>query len=133
MGCWVVESIDLTNPEHRDRILTAGLKAWNQIGWRWQLTDEERPRLVPSINVGDSLDDQRTQDWATKVGIMIGIFRRLKILYSDRFAYAWIKLPNTNPLLGGMRPMDFMIEGGLPAMAKVALLLEGRIGIDSRL
>ena len=128
-----MEGIDLIKPEDRDSILAAGLKAWNRIARYWQLTDEERRGLVPSLDVGYPLEDQSTRDWATTLGMMIGIFRRLKILYSDRLAYAWIKLPNTNPLFGGRRPMDFMIEGGIPAMAKVALLLEGRIGIDSRL
>jgi hypothetical protein len=29
----VLERIDLTNPEHRDSILPAGLKAWDRIAW----------------------------------------------------------------------------------------------------
>ena len=129
----MLERIDLSNPEHRDSILAAGLKAWDRIAWFWQLTGDEQLGLVPPLNEGDSLEGQGMRNAATKLGIMIGIFRRLRLLYSDRFAYSWIKLPNTNPLFGGTRPLDFMIEGGIPAMGKVALLLEGRIGIDSRL
>lgn len=129
----MLERIDLLHPEHRDSILPAGLKAWDRIAGFWQLTGDERFGLVPHLNEGEPLEDQGMRDEATRLGMMIGIFRRLKILYSDRFAYSWIKLPNTNPLFGGKRPVDFMIEGGIPAMAKVALLLEGRIGIDSRL
>lgn len=129
----MLEQIDLTNPEHRCSILAAGLKAWDRIAWYWQLTDEERLRLVPLLQLEDPIENQAMRERATKLGLMIGIYRRLKILYSDQLACAWIKLPNTNPLFGGKRPMDVMIEGGIPVMAKVALLLEGRIGIDSRL
>lgn len=129
----MLEKIDLANPKHRQSILAACLKAWDRIAWYWQLTDEERLHLVPFFKPEDPFEDQGMRDRAMKLGLMIGIYRRLKILYSDRLAFAWIKLPNTNPLLGGMRPVDFMIEGGIPAMAMVALLLEGRLGIDSRL
>ncbi len=128
----MLERIDLTDPEHRDAVLSAGFKAWDQIAWLWQLTNEERFGLVPTHDEKEVLEDLR-RDRATKLGIMIGIYRRLKIMYSDQLAYAWIKLPNTSPLFGGRRPVDFMVEGGIPAMARVALLLEGRIGIDSRL
>ena len=73
------------------------------------------------------------RDLVTKLGMMMGIHRRLKIMYSERLAYTWVKLPNTDQLFGGKRPADFMIEGVIPAMAMVARFLEGRIGIDSRL
>jgi hypothetical protein len=78
------------------------------------LTGDERSDVVPPFNEGKRLDEDGMRDGAAKLGMIIGIFRRLKILYSDRFAYSWIKLPNTNQIFGGKRPVDFMIKGGIP-------------------
>ena len=113
----MLDRIDLNDLEHRDAVLSAGFKAWERIAWFWQLTDDERSSLVQSLDEGESLEGQAMRDRATKLGMMIGIYRRLKILYSDQLAYAWVKLPKTNPLFGGERPVDFMVEGGIPAMA----------------
>jgi hypothetical protein len=129
----MLERAGLADPEHRHALLSAGFKAWDRIARHWELTGDEQLRLVPALHGDAPLEGIELRDLATKLGMMIGIYRRLRIMYSERFAHAWVKLPNTNPLFGGKRPVDFMIEGGIPSMAKVASLLEGRIGIGSRL
>lgn len=87
--------------------------------------------LFRSFKEGEALEDQELKDRTTKLGMLIGIYRRLKTLYSGRVANAWGKLPNTNPLFEGKRPVEFMADGGIPAMAAVALLLDSRVGINS--
>ena len=49
------------------------------------------------------------QDELTSMSLLIGIFKALNILYSEKLADAWIKLPNRNPMFRGATPLEYMI------------------------
>lgn len=63
-----------------------------------------------------------------RVSYLIGIFKALQILYSEKLADAWIQLPNRNRIFGGQAPLAYMMKGGLPAMQTVRRLLDARRG-----
>ncbi|MGZ8264832.1 MAG: antitoxin Xre/MbcA/ParS toxin-binding domain-containing protein, partial [Burkholderiales bacterium] len=50
------------------------------------------------------------------------------ILYGDKLADEWVKLPNTNAIFGGRTPLEYMIAGGLVAIQTVRKLLDARRG-----
>ena len=69
-----------------------------------------------------------SQDELTRVSGLIGIFKGLRLLFSLPLADEWVRLPNRNPLFGGRRPLDVMIEGGIPAILEVRRLVDGLRG-----
>ncbi len=60
-----------------------------------------------------------SQDALTRISALVGIFKGLRLLFSLPLADEWVRLPNRNPIFGGRRPVDAMIEGGIPAMLEV--------------
>jgi hypothetical protein len=68
------------------------------------------------------------QDQLTRISLLIGIYKALNILYSQKLADAWIALPNTNPMFGGDSPLIYAKRGGIPAFLRVRQLLDARRG-----
>ena len=46
----------------------------------------------------------------------------------DELADKWVSLPNRNAIFHGQAPLDYMLDGGLPAMQTVRMLLDARRG-----
>ena len=67
-------------------------------------------------------------DELLRVSYLIGIFKALNILYSDRLADSWIQRPNSNPIFTGATPLAYIRKGGLPALQTVRRLLDARRG-----
>jgi hypothetical protein len=63
-----------------------------------------------------------------RVSYLIGIFKALNILYSEKLADSWVGLANSNRIFGGQTPLAYMIKGGLPALQTVRRLLDARRG-----
>jgi RES domain-containing protein len=55
-----------------------------------------------------------------RISYLIGIFKSLNILYSQRLADRWMQLPNTNPIFAGRTPLDYILRGGTPAWTSCA-------------
>lgn len=91
-----------------------------------------RERLSPSAvraffnmkNPDRVLDTDRLQ----RVSYLVGIFKALNVLYSEKLADAWMQRPNSNRIFGGQTPLAYLMKGGLPAMQTVRWLLDARRG-----
>jgi Protein of unknown function (DUF2384) len=124
--------IDLSSRGERERLSRAGLKAFFVIMTRWRVRDDDARALLGGVSNGPFYEMKRDPDRVlevdrlTRVSYLIGIFKALGILYSEKLADAWIQLPNRNPMFGGATPLAFMAHGGLPAMQSVRRLLEAR-------
>jgi hypothetical protein len=68
------------------------------------------------------------QDELQSVSFLVGIFKALNILFGEKLADAWIKLPNQNRIFRNTSPLVYMIRGGLPAFQTVRRLLDARRG-----
>ena len=128
---------DLSRLEERRRLTPAGLKALFNIVGHWKIRDEDARELLGGISngayyqlkknprtPGKSLD----QDKLVRISYLIGIFKSLNILYSQRLADQWMQLPNSNPIFAGRTPLDYILRGGTPAMDMVRRLLDARRG-----
>jgi hypothetical protein len=128
---------DLSRLEERRRLSPAALKALFNIVDRWKIRDEDARELLGGISngayyqlkknpraPGKSLD----QDKLVRISYLIGIFKSLNILYSQRLADQWMLLLNNNPIFGGRTPLDYILRGGTPAMDMVRRLLDARRG-----
>ncbi|MCY4035805.1 MAG: hypothetical protein OXF29_09130, partial [Hyphomicrobiales bacterium] len=56
------------------------------------------------------------QDQSMRLSAIIGLYKALHLYFSDNIADSWVTLPNKGPLFSGRKPVDVMIEGGLPIM-----------------
>lgn len=125
---------DFSRKEDRERLSPSAIKTFLKIMEQWAVRDEDARQLLtlsssPFYEIkkkpeGRTLD----QDRLTRVSYLIGIFKALHILHSDKLADLWVQLPNSNRLFAGETPLAYMIRGGVPAMETVRRLLDARRG-----
>ena len=127
--------VDLSSRKERERLSASALKAFFNIMARWRVRDEQARALLGSVSNGpfyemkrkpDKPDRVLDPDRLTRVSYLVGIFKALNILHSEKLADSWVQLPNTNPIFAGDTPLAFMIKGGVPAMQIVRRLLDAR-------
>jgi hypothetical protein len=126
---------DLSNEEERRRLSPAALKALFNIVDRWEVRDEDARELLGGVSNGSYYQLKQNprgksleRDRLFRISLLIGIFKSLNILYSQRLADQWVRLPNTNRIFGGRTPLEYMLRGGSPAMGIVRQLLDARRG-----
>jgi hypothetical protein len=126
--------VDLSSKAERERLSPSAIKAFLNIMAKWDVRDEDARALLGGISNGQFYEmkknPQRTldADTLTRISFLVGIFKALNILYSEKLADAWVQRPNTNPVFGGQTALAYMIKGGLPAMQTVRRLLDARRG-----
>ncbi len=123
------------SPEVRKRISGSAMRTFLNIAERWKLTVDERRGLLgwPSTSTYHKYKNGEVSalpyDTLTRISLALGTFKDLHILYPDEsLADSWVKLPNSNPLFGQKRPIDFMSHGDINSMFAVRRLLDGRRG-----
>ncbi len=110
------------------------LKAFGRIVQDWGLT------LAEAAAVADMSEStwkrakkpgyagDLTHDQMLRLSAVIGIYKSLRLYFGDEIAQRWIVLPNQGPLFGGARPVDTMIEDGLPQFLRVRDYLDALRG-----
>ncbi len=128
-------AVDLTSKEQRERLSPSALKAFFKILDHWGVRDEDARQLLGGVTNGPYYEmkksaDGRVLDTDTllRISYLIGIFKALNILHSQKLADEWVRLPNTNRIFGGSTPLAYLLKGGLPAMQTVRRLLDARRG-----
>jgi hypothetical protein len=126
--------VDFSAKSERERLSPSAIKAFFNIMAKWDVRDEDARALLGGVSNGQFYDikkkPQRTldADTLTRISYIVGIFKALNILYSQKLADAWIGRPNSNRIFGGQTPLAYMMKGGLPAMEMVRRLLDARRG-----
>lgn len=69
-----------------------------------------------------------SQDTLTRVSALLGIYKGLRLFFSQPLADEWVKRPNNGPLFEGRRPIDLMIEGGVPELLAVRRHVHALLG-----
>lgn len=127
-------AVDLSSKENRTRLSPAAIKGLLRIATHWKLRDEDTRGLLGGVSSGSfyALKNRATktldEDQLTRVSLLVGIYKALNILYSQKLANGWIALPNTNPMFGGDSPLNYVKKGGIPAFLRVRQLLDARRG-----
>ena len=112
---------------------TAG-KAFARLAKHWNLSNAEAAAL---LGVSQSTWDRMkrgdrtealSQDQLTRVSALAGTFKALHLLFADAMADRWPQLPNKGPLFENKRPIDAMIEGGIPLMLEVRRYIDAARG-----
>ena len=110
--------VDLSSKPERERLSRSALKAFFNIMETWAVRDEDARLLLGGVSNGPFYEMKKDPgkvldaDKLTRVSYLIGIFKALNILYSEKLADAWIQLPNANRIFGGQTPLSFMARGG---------------------
>ena len=65
-------------------------------------------------------------DRLLRMSWLLGIFKALNLLYSEKLADEWMHRSNANPIFAGLTPLAYIVRGGLPAMQTVRRLLDAR-------
>ena len=126
--------VDLSSKVERERLSRSSIKAFMNIMTKWAIRDEDARALLGGISNGPFYEMKKKPDRTldadalTRASYLVGIFKALNILYSEKLADAWIQRPNSNRIFGGQTPLTFMVKGGLPAMHTVRRLLDARRG-----
>jgi hypothetical protein len=126
--------IELSAKAERERLSPSAIKAFFNIMEKWNVRDEDARTLLGGISNGQFYDMKKKPqrildtDMLTRISYLIGIFKALNILYSEKLADAWVTRPNSNRIFSGQTALTYMIKGGLPAMQTVRRLLDARRG-----
>jgi hypothetical protein len=92
----------------------------------WRLTSAEACALLGDVSERTWFRIKKgewsgtlSQDALTRLSALVGIFKGLRLLFSESLSDEWVRLQNKGALYGGRRPLDAMIEGGIPKMLEV--------------
>ena len=128
-------SPDLSDARTRERLSAAAIKGFLRMMAKWGVKDPDARQLLGGISSGSYYGlkkepKHRTldQDMLTRISLLVGIFKALNILYSEKLADAWMTLPNKNPMFRGVSPLEYVIQRGQPGMLHVRQLLDARRG-----
>ncbi len=125
---------DLADSTTRARLSAPAIAAFFAIVEKWQLRNEDAMALLGGASHGRYFELKKnrkgllSQDELTRVSLLIGIFKALNILFSQRLANQWTARPNSNPMFNGAPPLQFLTRGGVPGMIGVRRLLDSRRG-----
>jgi len=127
--------IDLQSKDERERLSPGALKAFFNIMDRWGVRDEDARQLLGGVTNGPYYEMKKDPQGRTldadrlmRISYLVGIFKALNILHTERLADEWVRLPNANRIFRGVTPLAFMLGGGVPAMQTVRRLLDARRG-----
>jgi hypothetical protein len=126
--------VDLASKGERERLSPAAIRTFFNIMKHWNIRDEDARALLGGISNGPFYEMKKDPDRVLdtdrlmRISYLIGIFKSLNILYSDKLADKWVQLPNSNPIFSGQMPLAYMVRGGQPAMQTVRRLLDARRG-----
>lgn len=117
---------NLADAGTRERLTGAAVDGVVRLADIWHLTSGEVCALLGDVSERTWFRMKKgewagalSQDTLTRVSALIGIFKGLRLLFSESLSDEWVRLPNKGPLYGGRRPLDAMIEGGIPKMLEV--------------
>lgn len=117
---------NLSDAPTRERLTPSAVDGMVRLVEIWRLTGPEVCALLGDVSERTWFRMKKgewsgtlSQDTLTRISALIGIFKGLRLLFSEPLADEWVRLPNKGPLYGSRRPLDTMIEGGIPKMLEV--------------
>jgi uncharacterized protein (DUF2384 family) len=114
-----------SDAQDRGRLSGTAIKAFVRVAEAWGLSNGEAASLLgislstwERIKRGDRAEPL-SQDQLTRISALVGMFKGLRLLFANSMADRWPGLPNSGPLFANRRPIDALIEGGIPRMLEV--------------
>ena len=123
------------DPAVRRKMSGPAIRTFLNVAQTWQLTIEEARALLgwppestfykyKAGHIGTL-----SYDMLMRISLVLGIYKDLHILYPEPgLADRWVKLPNSNAMLGGKPALALMTDGGMDGLYQVRRVLDGRRG-----
>ncbi|MGA9953213.1 MAG: DUF2384 domain-containing protein [Bradyrhizobium sp.] len=122
----VVQPPNLSDAQTRGQLTPAAVDGMVRLAEIWRLTGPEVCALLGDVSERTWFRMKKgqwsgilSQDALTRISVLVGIFKGLRLLFSEPLSDEWIRLANKGSLYGGRRPLDTVIEGGIPKMLEV--------------
>ena len=122
-------SLNLSEPATRLRLTPAAIDGMIRLAELWRLNTEETCLLLGDMSERSWFRLKKqgrvdrtlrlSQDMLTRISVMVGIFKGLRLLFSEPLADDWIRLPNRGALFGGRSPLAVAIERGIPGLLEI--------------
>jgi uncharacterized protein (DUF2384 family) len=125
---------DLGDAATRNRLSKPAIVAFFALADKWELRNEDAMALLGGVSHGRYYELKKnrkgllSQDELTRISLLMGIFKALNILFSQRLANQWASRPNSNVMFNNAPPLQLLVRGGVPAMIGVRRLLDSRRG-----
>lgn len=117
----------------RARLSQPAIKAVIRIFRIWSLDEQQAARLL-GVSENDLRDMQNgryegilSNSQMTRASAIIGLYADLHTLFQNDLADRWITLENKGEIFSGKRPLDRMLEGGIPVMIEARKYLAALI------
>ena len=126
-------NIALKHPAADGRAAIA-LKAFGRIVDEWKLTLAEAAALADMSESTwkrakkPGFAGDLTHDQMLRLSAVVGIYKSLTLYFGDEIAPRWMTLPNAGPLFEAARPVDMMVQNGLPQFLRVRGYLDALRG-----
>ena len=106
----------------KDQVAKAAAEGCVQAVEAWGLTDSDAEKIL-AVDYqtwmrikGGTWNELFNQEQLTRIGVVIAIYDALHSYFGDYLADRWITLPHKGGMFSGRKPVEVMIEGGLPMM-----------------
>jgi hypothetical protein len=110
------------------RLTPTGIKIYIRIMNMWEIDNQDRWDLLggtPPFNLeryegwNPKTDIALTEDQILRISALMKVANALRALTSEEREGRWIKAPNSSTLTKGKSALQYMIDGGLPAIVRV--------------
>ncbi|MCY4031581.1 MAG: DUF2384 domain-containing protein [Hyphomicrobiales bacterium] len=95
-------------------------KAYARLVAAWKLSDSIAAKMISVSPLAWTQIKNGTWDglfneeqWA-RIGAAISLCKALRSNFDEDAADRWVSQPNTGPMFSGRKPVEVMVEGGLP-------------------
>ena len=127
-----VSIADFSKQADRERLNSDAVNVFFNIMAHWRIRDIDARLLLGGVSNGVYCSLKKGQerplneDKLTRISYLIGIHRALNIIYSEELADRWMRLPNNNRIFRGAPPLEYLVQGGIPAFVTLRKLLDAR-------
>ncbi|MBV8149116.1 MAG: DUF2384 domain-containing protein [Candidatus Eremiobacteraeota bacterium] len=118
------------------RVAPTALRAFERLADAWELSNDERRRLLGDLPSSTYFKYRRApeaarlnRDTLERISHLLGIFKSINVLLPRKeSADAWIRRPNAASLFKGRSALDYILSGGFAALVDVRRYLDTQRG-----
>lgn len=118
----------------KDRVMRVAAEAYVQAVAAWELADSDAEKMLAVDHQTWMQIKNKTwsgsfnQEQLDRIGLVIGLYDTLHSCFGEERADRWVTAPNRLPMFHGRKPIDAMIEEGLPMMKKARCYADELLG-----
>jgi hypothetical protein len=123
--------VDVHAPQEQASVSPNALRSFLSLMSEWEVSDADARVLLGRITSEEFAQLRaapRVLDATQlkRIASLLSIHRELSLLYGTGVANQWVQLPNSHPMFCRVKPINYMLLGGVRAMSNVLRLLARR-------